>query len=94
MNFFLGSPCAVKGFGGPLEQVKAFCVFQLTAPLPCLSIPCSRAHGDYTIPCYLLAWVLLTPISLSWLFCESDAQHQMYQPHAQTIVGQLSFGLF
>lgn len=25
-------------FRGPLEQAKAFCVFQLTAPLPCLSV--------------------------------------------------------
>lgn len=94
MDFFLRFPLCCKGLGGPLEQVKAFCVFQLTAPLPRLSVPCSRAYGDYTVPCYLLPWVLLTPTSLSWWFYDSDVQHQMYQPRAQTVVGQLSFGLF
>ena len=61
-----GFPLCCEGLGGPLEQAKAFCVFQLTAPLPCLSVPCSRAHGDYTALCYLLPCVLLTPSSIRW----------------------------
>lgn len=37
-DLLLGFPLCWGGFRGPLEQVKAFCVFQLTAPLPCLSV--------------------------------------------------------